>query len=87
MTHPRLDLLGADMRGWPPILVQTGGLECVSGDAELLGARMRAAGARCEVQLWPSQIHGFTFFKTPEGRAAFDYGARFLESVTRLAGA
>jgi monoterpene epsilon-lactone hydrolase len=87
MTHPRLDLLGADMRGWPPILVQTGGLECVSGDAELLGARMRAAGARCEVQLWPGQIHGFTFFKTPEGRAAFDYGARFLESVTRLAGA
>jgi epsilon-lactone hydrolase len=78
MTHPRLDLLGADMRRWPPILVQTGALECVSGDAELLGSRMRAAGARCEVQLWPGQIHGFPFFKTPEGRAALDYGTRFL---------
>ena len=85
LTHPRLDLLGADMRDWPPILVQTGGLECLSGDAELLGSRMRAAGARCEVQLWPGQIHGFQFFKTPEGRAALAYGARFLADppVTR----
>jgi len=77
-THPRLDVLGADMRSWPPTLVQTGGLECVSGDAELLGSRMRAAGAPCEVQLWPGQIHGFQFFKTPEGEAATAYATRFV---------
>ncbi|MGH3878739.1 MAG: alpha/beta hydrolase [Actinophytocola sp.] len=84
-THPRLDILGADMSHWPPILVQTGGLECISGDAELLGSRMRAAGAPCEVQLWPGQIHGFQFFKTPEGRASIDYATRFLADrpVTR----
>ncbi len=85
LTHPRLDVLSADMRRWPPILVQTGGLECVSGDARLLGSRMRAAGSPCEVQLWPGQIHGFPFFKIPEGRAAFAYGVRFLADppVTR----
>lgn len=84
-THPRLDVLGADMRNWPPTLVQTGGLECLSGDAELLGSRMRAAGVRCEVQLWPGQVHGFQFFKTPEGRASIDYATRFLADppVTR----
>lgn len=84
-THPRLDVLGADMRRWPPVLVQTGALECVSGDAELLRDEMHAAGAPCEVQLWPGQIHGFMFFKTPEGRSAFAYGARFLADppVTR----
>lgn len=87
LTHPRLDVLGADMSRWPPTLVQTGGLECVSGDAELLGTRMRAAGARCEVQLWPGQIHGFQFFKTPEGRAATAYATTFLANppVTRRA--
>jgi acetyl esterase/lipase len=86
-THPRLDILGADMRTWPPVLVQTGALECVSGDAELLGTRMRAAGAACEVQLWPGQIHGFQFFKTPEGKAATAYAKAFLAEppVTRPA--
>jgi acetyl esterase/lipase len=84
-THPRLDVLGADMRGWPPILVQTGALECVAGDAELLGARMRAAGAPCEVQLWPGQIHAFMAFPIPEGQSAFAHGARYLADppVTR----
>jgi epsilon-lactone hydrolase len=76
--HPTLDLLGADMRGRPPVLVQTGALECDSGDAELLGSRTRAGGAPCEVQLWPGQIHAFMAFRIPEGRAAFAYGARFL---------
>ena len=81
LSHPRLDYLGADMRGWPPILVQTGETECIAADAELLGAAMRAAGARCEVQLWPGQVHGFPALgakSVPEARAAIQYGSRFL---------
>jgi epsilon-lactone hydrolase len=81
LSDPRIDLLGADMRTWPPILVQTGGTECLAGEAELLGAAMRAAGARCEVQLWPGQIHGFVGLglrTVPEARAALDYGIEFL---------
>jgi epsilon-lactone hydrolase len=81
LSDPRLDLFGADMTGWPPILVQTGGLECIRGDAEKLGAAMRSAGARCEVQLWPGQIHGFHGLglkRIPEAKAAVEYGGRFL---------
>jgi acetyl esterase/lipase len=81
LSDPRLDVLGADMRAWPPILVQVGGTECLVGEAEQLGAAMRAAGGRCEVQIWPGQIHGFIAIgaKTvPEARAALDYGAEFL---------
>jgi monoterpene epsilon-lactone hydrolase len=84
LTHPRLDYLAADMRGWPPVLVQVGDTECLVAEAELLGAAMRAAGARCEVQLWPGQVHGFMGLgarTVPEARAALDYGGRFLRDA------
>lgn len=81
LSHPRLDHLGADMRNWPPILVQAGDTECIGADAELLGAAMRAAGARCEVQLWPGQVHGFPALgakSVPEAKAAVGCGSQFL---------
>jgi monoterpene epsilon-lactone hydrolase len=84
LSDPRLDLLAADMRTWPPVLVQTGGLECIAEEAERLGTAMRAAGAHCAVQIWPGQAHGFYGFgrKTvPEARAAVEYAARFLAAT------
>lgn len=80
LSDPRLDLLGADMRGWPPTLVQVGGTECLVDDVERFGAAMRAAGACCEVQLWPRQVHCFALLgdKVPEATAAREYAARFL---------
>jgi monoterpene epsilon-lactone hydrolase len=84
LSHPRLDYLSADMRNWPPVLVQVGGLECVAAEAELLGTAMRAAGARCEIQVWPGQIHGFSAIgaKTvPEAKAAIAYGSQFLRTA------
>ncbi|MFL6144974.1 MAG: alpha/beta hydrolase [Labedaea sp.] len=83
LSDSRLNLLAADMSDWPPVLVQTGGLECLAGEAELLGAAMLGAGARCEVQIWPGQIHGFQGLgakKVPEAKAAVEYGAQFLLS-------
>jgi epsilon-lactone hydrolase len=83
LSDPRLAILDADMRGWPPVLVQTGGTECISGEAELLGAAMAAAGARCEVQIWAGQIHVFMAWgakKIPEAKAALEYGGQFLRT-------
>ena len=84
LTDPRLNLLGTNMSGWPPILVQTGGLECIADEAESLGTAMRAAGTRCEVQIWPGQVHGFHawgFKKVPEALAAVEYSSQFLAST------
>lgn len=81
LSDPRLDYLGADMHGWPPAMVQVGGTECLVPEAELLGSAMRAAGARCEVQVWPGQIHGFPGIgarSVPEAKAAVEYGSEFL---------
>lgn len=84
LTHPRLDVLGADKRNWPPILIQTGGTECLTAENERLADSIRAAGGGCELQIWPGQIHGFVIYgnKIPEGTAAREYAARFLTAPT-----
>lgn len=81
LSDARLDYLAADMHGWPPTLIQVGGVECLVPEAERLGATMRAAGARCEVQVWPGQVHGFPGIgarTVPEAKAAVAYGSQFL---------
>ncbi|HEY4453102.1 MAG TPA: alpha/beta hydrolase fold domain-containing protein [Pseudonocardiaceae bacterium] len=82
LSDPRLDHLNADTTGWPPVLIQVGGTECLLDEAQALGARIRAQGGRCEVQVWPGQVHAFTIIggrtPLPEAVAAIDYGATFL---------
>jgi epsilon-lactone hydrolase len=81
LTDPRVDMLGADKRNWPPVLIQTGGTECLIPENERLAESIRKAGGRCELQLWPGQIHAFAIYggtKIPEAVAAREYAARFL---------
>jgi acetyl esterase/lipase len=85
-ADPRLDHLAADMRGWPPVLVQVGDTECLLDEAQALGTAIRAACGRCEVQVWPGQVHAFPMhgarLHLPEAAAAIDYGSRFLAAAT-----
>jgi epsilon-lactone hydrolase len=84
LSHPRLDYLGADLRDWPPTLVQAGGTECIAAEAELLGTALQAAGVRSEIQIWPGQVHAFPALgaKTlPEAKAAIAYGREFLRTT------
>ncbi|WP_069161908.1 alpha/beta hydrolase [Nocardia altamirensis] len=80
---PRLDVLsgvGADL---PPMLLQAGGAEMLSADAERFGAAQRAAGGRCEVQLWPGMFHVFQIGHRllPESRAALTAVEQFVAAV------
>ena len=85
LHHPGLDVLRGSKRRWPPLLIQVGDTECLLGDSERLATAMRKAGAHCELQVWPGQVHAFPMFypALPEGRAALRYAGEFL----RLAGA
>jgi acetyl esterase/lipase len=81
LTNPRLDVLGADKRNWPPILIQTGDTECLTAENQRLADSIRAAGGICELQIWPGQIHAFPIVggnKIPEADAARRYAAWFL---------
>ncbi len=80
LTHPRLTLDVAGGAMLPPTLVQAGGAEMLQDDARRLAADVRAAGGRCELQVWPHQVHVFQALPrmTPEAAKAMAYVARFI---------
>jgi monoterpene epsilon-lactone hydrolase len=80
LTHPRLTLDVAGGSMLPPTLIQAGGAEMLQDDARQLAADIKAAGGRCELQVWPHQIHVFQALPrmTPEAAKAMAYVARFI---------
>ncbi|ORW63161.1 acetyl hydrolase [Mycobacterium parmense] len=79
-AHHRLTLKVAAGRPLPPTLIQAGGAEMLQDDARQLAAEIRAAGGRCELQVWPHQVHVFQALPrmTPEAAKAMAYVARFI---------
>jgi acetyl esterase/lipase len=80
LTHPRLTLDVAGGSMLPPTLIQAGGAEMLQDDARQLAADIKAAGGRCELQVWPHQVHVFQALPrmTPEAAKAMAYVARFI---------
>lgn len=80
LTDRRLTLNVADSPPLPPTLIQAGGAEMLQEDARQLAADIRAAGGRCELQVWPHQVHVFQALPrmTPEAAKAMAYVARFI---------
>ncbi|GKU54502.1 alpha/beta hydrolase [Mycobacterium montefiorense] len=80
LTHPRLTLDVAGGAMLPPTLVQAGGAEMLQDDARGLAADILAAGGRCELQVWPHQVHVFQALPrmAPEAAKAMAYVARFI---------
>ncbi|MGW5051079.1 alpha/beta hydrolase [Actinokineospora sp. NPDC004072] len=87
LSHPRLSVFRGSKRRWPPMLIQVGDTECLLGDAERMAAVITAAGAHCELQVWPGQVHVFPAFHAliPEARAAIGYVGEFVRSALATA--
>lgn len=79
-THRRLTLDVAGGPPLPPTLIQVGGAEMLEDDARHLAADIQTAGGRCELQVWPHQVHVFQALPrmTPEAAKAMAYVARFI---------
>jgi epsilon-lactone hydrolase len=85
-THPRIAVLDQDKRGWPPVLIQAGGTECMLGDAEALAASLAEAGVEHDLEVWPGQVHVFQAFRfLPEAQAAVVRAGGFLRQQTTRA--
>ncbi|MFB1295391.1 alpha/beta hydrolase [Mycobacterium sp. pW049] len=78
--HPRLRLDVAGGRRLPPTLIQAGGAEMLAADAIALAQDLRRAGTRCELQIWPDQVHVFQALPrlTPEAVPAMHTIAAFV---------
>ncbi|GAB3476862.1 alpha/beta hydrolase [Amycolatopsis cihanbeyliensis] len=79
-AHPRLALGFDGVAGFPPTLIQAGGAEMLAADAEHLARSLRAAGAHCELEIWPGQMHVFQALPLliPEARPALATAAGFI---------
>lgn len=88
-TADRLELLPGPGMALPPTLIHAGASEFFTADAIALAERLRAAGAACELEVWPDQMHVFHALPAlvPEARTAYRAAARFvfdiLDATTR----
>jgi acetyl esterase/lipase len=78
-----LDIAGGPQL--PPTLIQAGGMEMLGADAHRLAADIRAAGGRCELRVWPDQVHVFQALPplTPEAAKAMRRAASFIAESLR----
>ncbi|MGW6621413.1 alpha/beta hydrolase [Nocardia sp. NPDC055002] len=88
LTDPRLDVAAGIVPGFPPMLIQVGGLEVLQADAEHLAATARRVGVRCDLQIWPGQVHVFQagYLAVPEAVAALAEVSAFVTEIDRASG-
>src|SRR6516225_3813298 len=81
---PRVSPLYADLRGFPPTLIQVGSAETLLADATRLAAALGGADVPVTLEVWPHMIHAWPLWNAhlePAGRALASAGA-FLRSHT-----
>ncbi|OBK17592.1 hypothetical protein A5636_22540 [Mycobacterium asiaticum] len=84
--HELLDVLHADVAGFPPTMIHVGGTEMLLDDARTFAAQLRKAGAAASLHVARGQIHVFpAMFRTiPEARTALREGGEFLATALPL---
>jgi len=73
---PRVSPLYADLRSFPPILIQVGSAETLLDDATRFAAVAGAADVRVTLEIWPQMIHAW-----PLWNAHLEPGRRALASA------
>jgi acetyl esterase/lipase len=88
-ADPRLAFDFTGVGALPPTMIQAGAAEMLAADAEYLARCLRAEGGRCELQVWPDQMHVFQALPVlvPEAEIALGRAAAFLTAELALAGA
>jgi len=79
--HPLASPVYADLRGLPPLLIQTGEIELLRPDAERLAARALEAGVDVTLEVWPGMWHFWHIFYNvlPEAGAALESIKAFVD--------
>jgi acetyl esterase/lipase len=79
---PRVSPLYADLRNFPPMLIQIGSDETLLDDATRLTARAGAADVAVTLEIWPHMIHAWTLWNAhlEEGRRALANAGAFIRT-------
>ncbi|MGW4831342.1 alpha/beta hydrolase [Amycolatopsis japonica] len=80
LASGRLRFAFDDIKGFPPTIIQAGGREMLAADAIELARALRRAGADCELDVVPGQMHVFQALTRfiPEAAPAMERACRFL---------
>ena len=76
---PRVSPLYADLKGFPPTLIQVGSAETLLDDATRFAAIAGAADVRVTLEIWPHMIHAW-----PLWNAHLEAGRRALADCRRI---
>jgi acetyl esterase/lipase len=82
-SDPRVSVLGADLSGSPPMLIQVGSSETLLSDAARLAEAAGAADVPVTLEIYPQMIHAFPLWwqRLSAGRQAIAHAARFLQAA------
>jgi epsilon-lactone hydrolase len=79
---PRVSPLYADLRNFPPILIQVGSDETLLDGATRLAARAGAANVSVTLEIWPNMIHAWPLWNAhlEDGRRALANAGAFIQT-------
>jgi epsilon-lactone hydrolase len=77
---PRVSPLYADLKGFPPVLIQVGSAETLLDGATRFAAVAGAADVRVTLEIWPQMIHAWPLWnaRLEPGRRALASGGAFI---------
>jgi epsilon-lactone hydrolase len=86
---PLISPVFADLRGFPPTLIQVGSAETLLADAARFAAVAGAADVDVTLEIWPHMIHAWPMWnaKLEDGRRALASAGEFIRSRAIRAGA
>ena len=79
---PRVSPLFADLRNFPPMLIQVGSEETLLDDATRLAAQAGAADVAVTLEIWPQMIHAWPLWNAhvEDGRRAIANAVAFIRA-------
>jgi epsilon-lactone hydrolase len=82
---PLISPLFADLRGFPPVLIQVGSAETLLADATRFAAAAGAADVDVTLEIWPHMIHAWPLWnaKLEDGRHALANAGAFIRARDR----
>ncbi len=82
-TDPLLSPHFADVKGFPPTLIQVGGNEVLFDDSIRMANKLKEAGVKVQLNIYDNMMHVWQFFGgiVPEANKAIDEIGEFVKSI------
>jgi len=83
LRNPLISPVFADLEGFPPILIQAGGIEALLDDSLKLAENAKSAGVEVNLEVYDNMTHVFQVFgdELPESKKAIESVANFITNL------